>query len=396
LRLKFLSRLLFICSLISLLLLAPLAVYASVTVDEAAKLLPDQIGEYRAAGKPYLPGPKSNRPVTAEGLESSSVIGRVYSSPKGESFKLTVNKTRKDTEAYALLIRDAQASREGGASGSQEIRMGDVGTASITFPDRILFFKGPAFVLLERTKGAGSDQELTAFARLFSEGLDKGEGDIPVLVKHLPDWEKAQQRALYATTLDALRSAAGNQPVLDAVSFEGGAEAVTATYGPSRLVIIENMTPQLASDADTRIKGRIQELRAQGQSAPAAYERVGNYSVFVFDAPDEQTASQLIKSISYEQVVQWLGDNPRALERMQRQYTETTAGIIVAVLKASGLSILLCLGIGGLFGGLVFRHRRAQQTATAAYSDAGDMVRLNIDGMSAQQDPARLLGRGDG
>jgi muconolactone delta-isomerase len=392
LRLKFLSKLSFIFSL--LLLLAPLA--ASMTVEEAGKLLPDQVGEYRAAGEPYLPGPKSNRPVTAEGLESSSTVGRVYSSSKGESFKLTVNKTRKDTEAYALLIKEARAINEGEQSGSQELRLGNVGTASITLPSRVLFFKGPAFVSVERTTKASGDDEMIAFARLFAEGLDKGEGDIPVLVRHLPDWEKAQQRALYATTLDSLKSAVGNQPVLDTVTFEGGAEAVTATYGPSRLVIIENMTPQLATDNHARIQGRIQELRAQGQSVPSAYERVGNYSVFVFDAPDEQTAAQLIKSISYEQVVQWLGDNPRALERAQRQYTETTAGIIVAVLKASGLSILLCLGIGGLFGGLVFRHRRAQQVATAAYSDAGDMVRLNIDGMSAQQDPARLLGRGEG
>jgi len=379
-----------------MLLVAPLASIEAMTVDEAAKLLPDQVGQYRAVGKPFLPGPKSNRAVTPEGLESSSTIGRLYSSPKGESFKLIVNKMRKDTEAYALLIKDAQAGRTAEQSSEQQIKVGDVGTASIILPGRVLFFKGPTYVVLERSKAAGDDEEMIAFARLFSEGLDKGEGDIPVLVKHLPDWEKAQQRALYATTLDGLKAAAGSQPVLDAVTFEGGAEAVTATYGPSRLVIIENMTPQLATDNDARIQGRIKELRDQGQAAPSAYERVGNYSVFVFDAPDEQSAKQLIKSISYEQVVQWLGDNPRALERAQRQYTETTAGIIVAVLKASGLSILLCLGIGGLFGGLVFRHRRAQQAATAAYSDAGDMVRLNIDGMSAQQDPARLLGRGDG
>lgn len=392
--LKFLLKLLFTVSLISF-LLAPLSLKASITVEEAARLLPDEVGQYRAVGKPYLPGTKSNRPLTAEGLKSSSAMGRLYSSAKGESFKLTLNKASKDTEAYALFIGDIQRIRQSDSYGSQAIRLGEVGTASIIFPDRILFFKGPAFVIVERTKRAGSDEEMITFARLFAEGLDNGEGDIPVLVKHLPDWEKAQERALYATTLDGLKSAAGNQPVLDAVSFEGGAEAVTATYGPARLVIIENMTPQLATDNDTRIQGQIKGLNDRGQPVPSSYQRVGNYSVFVFDAPDEQAAAQLIKSISYEQVVQWLGDNPHALERAQRQYTQTMAGVIVAVLKASGISILICLGIGGLFGGLVFRHRRAQQAAAAAYSDAGDMVRLNIDGMSAEQNPARLLGRGE-
>jgi hypothetical protein len=365
-------------------------------MEESARLLPDQLGEYRAVGAPYILGSKSNEPMTDEGLKSNPAMGRVYRSQKGEKFTLTVNKTSKDSEAYDVLTNFAQSLREKDSLPAQAIRTGEVGTASIIFPDRILFFKGTVFVSVVKAANHTSDEAMVALARLFSDGLDKGDGDIPVLVKHLPEWEKAKERALYATSLESLKLATGNAPVLDAVSFEGGAEAVTATYGQERLVIIENTTPQLATDNDTRIQGRIKELRDQGQSAPTAYQRVGNYSVFVFDAPDEESAAMLIKSISYEQVVQWLGNNPRALERAQRQYTETTANIIVAVLKASGISILLCLGIGGLFGGLVFRHRRAQQAASAAYSDAGDMVRLNIDGMSAQNDPARLLGRGDG
>jgi hypothetical protein len=395
LRTSRLSKLLFYFALASL-LLVPSSISAAITMEEAAKLLPDQIGEWRATGEPYIVGFKHNEPITAEGLKSNTAIGRVYRSQKGEKFTLTVNKTSKDSEAYDVLTNFAQSLREKDSLPSQAIRTGEVGTASIIFPDRILFFKGPVFVSVAKAADRTSDEAMIALAHLFSDGLDKGDGDIPVLVKHLPEWERAKERALYATSLDSLKLATGNAPVLDAVSFEGGAEAVTATYGQARLVIIENTTPQLATDNDTRIQGRIRELRDQGQSAPTSYQRVGNYSVLVFDAPDEQAAAQLIKAISYEQTVQWLGNNPRALERAQRQYTETTANIIVAVLKASGISVLLCLGVGGLFGGLVFRHRRAQQATSAAYSDAGDMVRLNIDGMSAQSDPARLLGRGDG
>ncbi|HEX8772140.1 MAG TPA: hypothetical protein VF735_00955 [Pyrinomonadaceae bacterium] len=394
-RITRLLKLPFTFALISLLLL-PSNIFATLTVEEAGKLLPDQVGEFRASGKPFLSDPKQKAPVTAEGLQSVSTIGRVYSSAKGERLSLSVNKTPKDSEAYALLTSDADGSgKSSDAPVYRSIRTGVVGTASVIYPDQIRFFKGPFFVSVVKSDSRVSDEALLAFARLYAEGLDKGEGDIPVLVKHLPDWEHAQERALYATTLDGLKAGAGNQPILDAVSFGGGAEAVTAKYGSARLVILENTTPQLATDNDTRIQARLKELREQGQSAPA-YQRVGNYSVFVFDAPDEQTAAQLIKGITYEQVVQWLGNNPRALERAQRQYTETTANIIVSVLKASGLSVLLCLAIGGIFGGLVFRHRRAQQVASTAYSDAGDMVRLNIDGMSAQRDPARLLGGGEG
>jgi uncharacterized protein with GYD domain len=399
LRSKSLSKLLSAFALISLFFTPSGINAAALPIDEAAKLLPDQVGEYRAVSS-HRPLNDDREFVASDAISrfnARSTAIRDYRSAKGQQVTLTVTTYRSDSDAYAFLVGVAHSiiRMERNPSAAQKIRTGEVGTASIVFPDRILFFKGPVFVAVNRPS-LSSDEEFLAFARLFAESLNKGEGDIPVLVKHLPDWEKAQERALYATTLDVLKSETGNPPILEAVSFEGGAEAVTATYGPSRLVIIENTTPQLATDNDARIQGKIRELREQGQSVPSAYQRVGNYSVLVFDAPDEQTAMQLIKAISYEQTVQWLGDNPRALERAQRQYTETTANIILAVLKASGLSILLCLGIGGLFGGLVFRHRRAQQAASTAYSDAGEMVRLNLDGMTAQNDPARLLGRGDG
>jgi hypothetical protein len=399
LRLKFLSKLTAFLALVSL-LLVPQGIYAAaLPIDEAAKLLPDRVGTYRAVGSP---GPVNDEREfvasdAAATFNALSTARRNYRSANGERVTITVTKHRSDSDAYAFLTNVARSwkSAEKNPSDSQTVKTGEVGTAGIVFPDRIFFIKGPAFVAVNRPS-LGSDEEMLAFARLYAEGLDKGEGDIPVLVRHLPDWEKAQERALYATSLDILRSATGNPPILEALSFEGGAEAVTADYGPARLVIVENTTPQLATNNDTRIQARLRELREQGQPTPSAYQRVGNYSVFVFDAPDEQAAAQLIKNISYEQVVQWLGNNPRDLERAQRRYTNTMAGVIIAVFKASGLAILLCLGVGGIFGGLVFRRRRAQQAATEAYSDAGDMVRLNIDGISAQQNPTRLLGRGEG
>ena len=72
----------------------------------------------------------------------------------------------------------------------------------------------------------------------------------------------------------------------------------------------------------------------------------------------------------------------------------TTAGVLVAVIKASGLSLLACLALGGLFGALLFNRRRAQQRRVEAFSDAGGMLRLNIDEMTPKSDPARLLGPG--
>jgi hypothetical protein len=62
------------------------------------------------------------------------------------------------------------------------------------------------------------------------------------------------------------------------------------------------------------------------------------------------------------------------------------------VIKGSGLSLILCLGIGALIGTLLFRHRRAQKAA--AYSDAGGSIRLNLDELTSTVGSERLLGSG--
>jgi hypothetical protein len=173
------------------------------------------------------------------------------------------------------------------------------------------------------------------------------------------------------------------------LNFAGGTEAVVANYGQSQLLIVEFTTSQFSVDNDQRILAKIQELRSQGQPAPTAYRRVGNYSVFVFNAPDEKTANALIDSVKYEQVVQWLGDDPHLEARIERYLAQTTAGVLIAVLKSSGLSLLICLGAGTLFGALLFRHRRAQHAAL--YSDAGGGTRLNLDELTGTKNSHRLL-----
>lgn len=275
--------------------------------------------------------------------------------------------------------------------------MGEVGTASIISPENITFFKGANVIAVNNVDNQKTDAEATlSFSRLFAQTLKSEENEIPVLVKHLPDWETAQAHAAYAVSLPSLKTILQDQPALDAINFVDGTEAVVAPYGSSQLTIIEYGTPQIAASNDAQIKEQINKLRGEGQPVPSAYRRVGNYSVFVFNAPDVQTAEDLVGKVHYEQVVQWLGDNPRALQRAQKAYVATTAGLILAVLKASGLALILCLGTGGLFGSIIFLRRRAQQSATAAYSDAGGLMRLNIDEMTPQAEPARLLGKGNG
>jgi hypothetical protein len=331
---------------------------------------------------------KQIEPRDRDGLPQGhllSMIGADYGLSDGSTFHVSLFKWESDSAAYAELTRLRQ--REGINSASTEA----IGTLSVATNRGIAFFKGATSVVVTDA-GGNKSASTVELGRLIATTLPAGDDELPVLVKHLPNWETAQTNALYLVDADALHQTVPNQPILDAVSFEGGTEAVVANYGQSQLVIVEFTTPQFSIDNDSRIWTKIAELKSQGQPTPTAYRRVGNYSVFVFNAPDEKTANALVEQVKYEQVVQWLGDDPHLAERLQRYFTQTSAGVLSAVLKSSGLSLLLCLAAGGLIGTMMFRHRRAQKAA--AYSDAGGSIRLNLDDLTGPANTDRLLKSG--
>jgi len=361
---------------------------------ELTKILPTDFGSFHRAASirtlatlvkddilrpeyfPASPDPKA--PPVFIGGEAE------YASSTGDQFLIEVVRFQTDSEAFSLLTLTARKAT--GGTPSLEIKLGDVGTANVSDSRGVSFFKGTTFARITST---GSNLKAAdELARVFAATLEKGEDEVPVLVKHLPDWLNAKARTSYVTSAGALRVII-NQPVLEAFSFDGGAEAVIANYGQSQLLIVEFTTPQFSIDNDQRIWTKIDELKKSGEPVPTAYRRVGNYSVFVFNAPDEKTANALIDQVKYEQVVQWLGDDPHLAERLQRYFTQTSAGVLVAVLKSSGLSLLFCLAAGALIGTMMFRHRRAQRAA--AYSDAGGSVRLNLDDLTGPVASRHLL-----
>lgn len=303
-----------------------------------------------------------------------------YVNRNGDRFAVKMIQLPSDAKAYEMLSLAAAETR----AKEPGVGIGNaVGTAEFSARDRIAFFKGSYFVTVTSLKPGADSASLTALAQSLSDTLDKGDGDIPVLIKHLPNPEQAQKNAVYLNGFDTLTSLAPQQPVLAAVQGDGNADAALATLGSSKVLLVEFHTPQLATENDTRIMAKIRQLWNSGQPAPAAYRRVGNYSVFIFDTPDEQTAKRLIDQVKYEQVVQWLGDNPNILRQAEERYINTTLGVLIAVVKASGYALVGCLGIGGLIGALLFSYRRAQQKAVTAYSDAGGMLRLNLDDLTA-------------
>lgn len=387
------SRLGFVCSI--LLFLFVVAIGQDSSSPEIVKLLPKTVSNFRAqAVRPLASLPNE---ITPEDFGVRGAAEGTYVSPKGERLMVSVVKTQSHAGAYSLLTRAAMQMKS--EAQLQVAKLNDVGVAGVAAPERVVFYKGNIFVSVAgKSKTTGNvENSLITFAREYAATLPEAENEIPVLIKHLPDWETAQERAIYAISLPVLQGAAGSQPVFELINFNEGAEAVTATYDASRLVVVEYTTPQIAADADARITARLQELRAQGQAIPSAYRRVGNYSVFVFNAPDETAAGKLIDGVKYEQSIQWLGENPLLWARAEKQHTQQAVSLILGIARTIGFFVAAVLGIGVVFGGIFFLHRRAQQRAVeeVAYSDAGGMLRLNIDQMTAETDPSRLLGAGE-
>src|SRR4051812_29356291 len=112
-----------------------------------------------------------------------------------------------------------------------------------------------------------------------AKGHEVSETDgVPVLIKHLPGWESKRDSAVLASSVAELKNVLGDRPVLDAIDFRGGTEAVVAPYEEAKLLIVEFATPQGSAAADDIVQ---QRLVAGPQGGPVVYRRIGNYNAFV-------------------------------------------------------------------------------------------------------------------
>jgi len=251
---------------------------------------------------------------------------------------------------------------------------------SLLCPFRILVLLF-LFVLLPTVLTAQNSRQ-----SVKSQEVSEVDG-IPVLVKHLPDWDSLRSKTVFATSVDGLKMALGQRPVLDLIDFSAGTEAVTAPYPAGQLLIIEYSTPQASVDADNNFRSFL----AQNNDGKTFYRRTGNYNIFVFAAVDEASASALIEHVKYEKNIQWLGEDPFLFHRLERAFVNTTSDIFLSTLEVivfgMGLSVL-----GGLIVGYVFFQVRSRQKLTMnEFSDAGGMTRLNLDGLTPEISANRAL-----
>jgi hypothetical protein len=207
-----------------------------------------------------------------------------------------------------------------------------------------------------------------------SQEISESDG-VPVLMKHLPDYEQIRGKAVFARDVASLKPTLGDRPELDMIDFSAGTEAVTAPYDAGKLLIVEYASPQASVEAD----GQFQ--KAAAANTTIAYRRIGNYNVLVFDVTDAAAANALIDQVRYEKQIQWLGNNPFRISA-ERAFVMQTADLFLSTVYVilAGVGIAL---LGGLISGIVyFQLRERRRAAMTAYTDAGGMTRLNLDGFT--------------
>ena len=235
-----------------------------------------------------------------------------------------------------------------------------------------------AVILILAALFAVSAQQPQSAPQAQSQEISDVEG-IPVLIKHLPEWETARSSATFINNSRDLKNILGNRPVLDQIDFSGGTEAVTASYPAGKLLIVEYTNPQSSSESDAKIR---QSLEATPPASIVAYRRIGNYNAFVFDATDEAGANALLDEIKYQKTVQWLGEDPYLLKKLEKYFVTTTRDIFISTVLwiVGGLGLAAITGI--LAGFVFFRFREQKRATRTAYSDAGGLTRLNLDDLS--------------
>ena len=199
---------------------------------------------------------------------------------------------------------------------------------------------------------------------------------LPVLLKHLPGEGGSP---VFMQDKNALRSTFGDWRILELVEFAAGTEAVAAEYPAGKLLIVEYTTPQAASFADSKFT---EHLSQNPGGPPVVYRRIGNYGAFVFDATDPAAASALLDQVKYEKSVQWLGEDPFLLQKIERYFALTGRDVAISTVLWIGLVFAITIAIGVLVGIWYFRYREKKRSAMTAFSDAGGLTRLNLDDLS--------------
>jgi hypothetical protein len=162
-----------------------------------------------------------------------------------------------------------------------------------------------------------------------------------------------------------------------------GVEAAIAEYQSSnvrsRLMIVEYHTPQLASFAYQRVS-RYFEALPEVERQQRLLKREGNYIIEAFDLQGSDAMQQVVGQIKYAPSIHWMGKNPfEELRQLEDIPQFPMINWLLATFGFIGLMLLAAAIMGTIIGTSFFFWRRWRLRNLPGFSDAGGMMRLNLD-----------------
>jgi hypothetical protein len=276
-------------------------------------------------------------------------------------------------------------------------------------PHRREFQRGRYLVRMSvgETGDSLDDQTASGVESLFAT---VEQGDLSPLPGHLPEQDRVPASEKYLLGPVGLSRLQYLNEWREKVDFSGGTEVAAADYknggGQMSLVLIEFHTPQGATAGYEAMNSVLAGL-APDQQAGRILKRTGNYIVAAVNITDKAAAQAIVDQIKYTAVVYWEGRKftsiPLEFRPPDPAAIEEATEIAKVLLRAFyGIGTLLVGAIiAGIFSGwAVFywrRYRRRKMGLDDAFSDAGETIRLNLDGYALQsgEPQIKLLGKGD-
>jgi hypothetical protein len=351
------------------------------------------------------PGPRATSAQPLRRVLADSLGGRAASSPVGAPDNDTAGLARQfaprdaaarsygDARVTLYLVPDESVAhalaRAVRPAGGEPVAVGGGGWANA---DATAFWLGPYAVTVE---GPASSRDAVVSA--LTSRIGSPSAPAPLL-GHLPGDGRIAGTERYLPSFDALRRA---RPDLaeDVFRLEaGGAEAVVAQYeqpgaAPFLLTLVEYETPQLAAEAERRLKAWHGAL-PEGALAGRLTRREGNYLVEAINVADEALVGRVLGAVNYAYQVKWLKEPPMPLPAFDvAGEGRKVAQVLLSSFAIVGIGLLSAACLGIVFGAGMFRLRRRGIGNT--YSDAGGMVCLDLDPALPPTATPRLLGKGE-
>src|SRR5438132_8458975 len=155
---------------------------ASIPTSVPIKTMPANVGPFRLIGNATQLKPEKSMAELSESPHLRSITEARYAVANEAPLRVTVFKWDSDSAAFADLAALSRVNRSEIDASPRRI-----GTASSSTSHTLNFFKGPVSVAIVSLE-TGPDA-MVDFARQLAASLDAGEDEIPVLVKHLPNWQ---------------------------------------------------------------------------------------------------------------------------------------------------------------------------------------------------------------